>query len=55
MEGKGPGVCGGCAANVILEWSDEVYPAEKREAYCPDSKMFLRFCLNLAHASDCLY
>lgn len=54
MEGKDPGVYGGCAANVVLEGSGEVYPVEKREAYCPDSKMFVRFHLNFAHASDCL-
>lgn len=54
VEGKDPGVYGGCAANVVLGWSGEVYPAEEREAYCPDSKVFVRLHLNVAHVSDCL-
>lgn len=54
VEGKGPGVYGDCAANGVLEWNGEEYPAEKRRLDCPDSKMLVTFLVHFAYASVCL-
>lgn len=53
VEGKDAGVYGRCAAKVIFKQSGEVYPEEKGESYCSNSKTFVIFHFNFAYASDC--